>query len=548
MINDLALSILEVSSLATFVLENRQILIANEAVERVFGWKPEELIGQSARVLYPTQDIYEKVGEEIYSSLENGHKVVNNEFPCKHKNSSIIYCRMSASRIGNNQKSKKVVVTYEKIGGLKRAELKRLESETLYKTLAEKTFAGAYVVQDGKFRYLNNYATSTLGYHQNELIGRKAYSIVHMEDRKNVRKFAREMLNGKRTAPYFYRSLNKKGNIQWIMETVTSITYEGRPAVLGNNMDITDLHEARTKLEELNNLKSSILDATPNTILYLENRKIIFANNAVESIFGWKPEELIGKSTRILFHSNKDYRELGGMTYPSLEKSRIFNKSSYLYKHKDGREIICSVKIARIGETLHKRRVIATHEDITEQIRMQNALQQRTQELEIKTQNLEEANKALEETNTALHVILKRINADKATLEESVTNNVNILIMPCIQQMKKYHMDNAALKYMSQAESYLKELTSSFLNKLHHKFPTLTNREFIILNYLKEGKSSKEIADLLNITAKGVEYHIGKIRLMLGIKKTRTKLIPYLLMLDANENQLGYTHQFDPQN
>jgi len=40
MINDLSLSILDTSPLATFVLENRQIIIANHAVEKIFGWKP----------------------------------------------------------------------------------------------------------------------------------------------------------------------------------------------------------------------------------------------------------------------------------------------------------------------------------------------------------------------------------------------------------------------------------------------------------------------------------------------------------------------------
>jgi len=534
MINDLSLSILDTSPLATFVLENRQIIIANHAVERVFGWKPGELIGQSARVLYPAQDVYEKVGQEIYSSLENEQQVIKSEYPCRHKDGSIIFCRLSASRIGPKSLSKRVVVTYENITELRRIASKLNESETLYRTLAEGTFAGVYVVQDGKFKYMNHYATSNLGYRPDELIGRKAHSIVHAEDRKDVQKFAREMLNGRRTAPYHYRALNKKGEIRWIMETVTGIVYEGRPAVLGNNMDITEINEAKTRIEESNELRSSILDAAPYAIMYIENRRIIFANNAVESVFGWKPEELIGHSTRMLFRSEKDYRKMGRMTYATLEKSRVFDESGYIYKHKDGREMICRIKSVRIGGSLHKRRIIASHEDITEQIRIQSVLRQRTQELEIKTQNLEETNITIEETNTALNVILKRREADKAAIEESVVNNVNKLIIPCLQQIKKHRMDNEILKYLSQAESYLKDLVSPFLRKLSQKYPTLTHKEVMVANFLKDGKSSKEIAELLNISVKGVEFHRNKIRSMLGIKNTNTNLRSHLLMFDSN--------------
>jgi len=535
--NNLALSILDNSPLATFILENRRIIIANRAVERVFGWKPGELIGQSARVLYPTQDVYEKVGREIYASLENERKVIKSEYPCKHKNSGIIFCRLHVSRAGTKPIQKRVIVTYENITEFRRIESKLSESETLYRSLAEGTFAGVYVVQDGKFKYMNHHATSQLGYRPDELIGRKAHSIVHAQDRKDVRMFVREMLDGRRTAPYHYRAINKRGEIRWIMETVTGIVYEGRPAVLGNNMDITELHEAKTKIEEFNELRSSILDAMPHAIWYLENRRIIFANNAVETVFGWKPEELIGNTTRMLFRSDKDYRKMGRMAYGTLEKSRVFHVSEYVYKHKDGREIICRVKSARIGGSLHKLRHIGAIENITEQIETQNALRQRTRELEIKTQNLEEANIALEETNTALNVILKRREADKSAIEESVMHNINELIIPCIQQMKKCRMDNAALKYASQTESYLTDIVSPFLHRLSTKHLHLTHKEVLVANLLRDGKSSKEIADLLNITVMGVEFHRKKIRSKLGIKNTKANLRSYLLAFESSEVQ-----------
>ncbi|MFB3924565.1 MAG: PAS domain S-box protein [Syntrophales bacterium] len=522
-INDLALSILNAAPLATFGLENRRIIFANRAVERIFGWKPEELIGQSTRILYANDEEYEKAGKEVYPTLENGPAVLKSVFECRHKDGGIIICRLSATRIGDSLVNRKVVVTFEDISELKKIESRLLESEKLYRTLAESSFAGVYLIQDGKFKYVNEQAASYMGYKPHELVGRKAHSIVHPNDRKMIGKFAREMLKGKRTTPYSYRALDRKGRILWFMETVTGIVYEGRPAVLGTTMDITELREAKIEIEEFNKLRSSILDATPHAIMYLEDRRIIFANNAVESVFGWKPEELIGNSTRMLFLSDEDFERMGHMAYSTLERRRVYDEPEFLYRHKSGEPIYCRIKAVRIGERLsQKRSLIVTYENITEQKKTQDALRQRTKELELKTQNLEEA-------NIALNVILKKREADKLKIEKSVVDNIRELIMPCIQQMKKYHMDDEALKYASLAESYLNDIVSPFLHKLSIRHLNLTHREVLIASLLKDGKSSKEIGDLLNISSRGVDYHRNKIRKKLGLKHKRDNLRSYLI-------------------
>ena len=114
------------------------------------------------------------------------------------------------------------------------------QSEELYKTLAEKSMAGVYVVQNGNFRFINSNAASYAGYTREELLDQKADLIVDPEDREKVRQNAKAMLRGEMSSPYEYRIITKQGETRWIMETVTSILHEGRPAILGNSMDITD--------------------------------------------------------------------------------------------------------------------------------------------------------------------------------------------------------------------------------------------------------------------------------------------------------------------
>jgi len=128
----------------------------------------------------------------------------------------------------------------------KMAEKALQESEGLYRVLAEKSFAGVYVLQDGKFCFFNSNAASYTGYTPEELIGKDSMSIVHPEDREQLRKNAIEMLHGERTLPYEFRLMTKGGQIRWLMETVTSILWEGKRAILGNCMDLSE----RKRMEE----------------------------------------------------------------------------------------------------------------------------------------------------------------------------------------------------------------------------------------------------------------------------------------------------------
>jgi len=521
---DLESSILDATPHAILGLEGRKIIFANEAVEAVFGWKPEELIGQSMQVLYPTTKDYEKMGKLSYGTLENARTCTEPEYPCKRKDGRTIICKVNAARIGSSLTSRKIVATYEDITELKTAQERLRESEELYRSLSEGSFAGVYLVQKGKFRYVNRNAAFHAGYSSRELIGRDAHCIVHPEDKNTVKKNATEMLEGRCNSPYEYRIVTKKKGIRWIMETVSPVSFEGKPAVLGHSMDITEYKEARSKIEEHKDLESSILDATPHAILGLEGRKIIFANEAVETVFGWKPEELIGQSTQVLYPTTKDYEKMGKLSYGTLEKARTCTEPEYPCKRKDGRTIICRVNAARIGGSLTSRKIVATYEDITELKKAQDTLNQQTRELEDKTCNLEE-------TNIALKVLLKRIEEDRSEIEESVVKNVKELAMPLIEKIKTTRMDHKTAGYVSMMESTLMDIISPFARRLSSKFLKLTPSETYVANLLKDGKTSKEIAEVLNITVRGVEFHRNRIRMKLGIKNKKENLRTHLLSI-----------------
>ena len=234
---------------------------------------------------------------------------------------------------------------------------------------------GVYVLQDGDFQYVNPQFRRSTGYSEADLLGRDSLDIVHPDDRRTVRESAIRMLRGEIAQPYEFRTLSKEGSTRWILGTVTPIPYRGRRAVLGNYMDITPQKEARAKLEELEALEASILDALPVAVLSLRERKIVFANRAVEAVFGWKPGELIGRDTRTLYRSDADYEEIGRRFYPVLEKQRTHSEE-FVCRHRDGRDIVCMVSTSRVGDGLQEKRIVATYEDITKRKRAEQLLRE----------------------------------------------------------------------------------------------------------------------------------------------------------------------------
>ncbi len=114
------------------------------------------------------------------------------------------------------------------------------ESEENLRVYLESVPVGVYIVQDGKFQFVNPQFQKYTGYTEGELLGVDCLSIVHPEDSEKVRENAVQMLKGNRLSPYEFRTVGKGGETLWTIETVTSIHYKRKRATLGNFMDITE--------------------------------------------------------------------------------------------------------------------------------------------------------------------------------------------------------------------------------------------------------------------------------------------------------------------
>jgi PAS domain S-box-containing protein len=196
----------------------------------------------------------------------------------------------------------------QKINSLNESLIKeireRTEVESLYKTLTENSTTGIYIVQKGKFVFFNEVFRMNNGYPEDELLGMNSLDLIHPEDREYVRQCATDMLKGLRTHPYEFRIIHKSGNIVWSWEKVTSITYNGERAAMGNFIDITE----RKKTEEALNLSDAILKSIHEGVIGMDTDfNITYWNDICESMFGVTAEEATGKFIGDLLRMEEEY-------------------------------------------------------------------------------------------------------------------------------------------------------------------------------------------------------------------------------------------------
>ena len=124
------------------------------------------------------------------------------------------------------------------------------QEQNLFRTLADSSPIGVYILQEGTFKFVNYQFEHYAKYTQEELLGADAMSFVIPEDRDKVRHSARAMLKGERSSPYEFRFMDKQGRTRWVMESVASIQHDGRRATLGSFMDISELKRVESDLRD----------------------------------------------------------------------------------------------------------------------------------------------------------------------------------------------------------------------------------------------------------------------------------------------------------
>ena len=176
--------------------------------------------------------------------------------------------------------------------------------------------------------------------------------------------------------------------------------------------DITERLRMERERDSILKERALIVEHVPVGIAFLKNRQFIWANAALERMFGYRCEELRGQPTRVLYSSDLAFEDTGKSMYALLAAGECYSAEHQMRK-KDGTAFWCDLHGQAVQSDDLSQGAIWIVEDITERKRLEEArqrlneelerrVQERTQELSVAYAEIRELNEQLKDENVRM--------------------------------------------------------------------------------------------------------------------------------------------------
>jgi diguanylate cyclase (GGDEF)-like protein/PAS domain S-box-containing protein len=179
----------------------------------------------------------------------------------------------------------------------KLAEAKVKESEERYRTLIEWSPEAIAVHSAGKLVFANPAAVRLFGAQgEQDLLGKPALDLIHPDYREGISSRIRAMASGGGSAPMVEaKYLQLDGTVVDVEVQAKSLTYDGKPAVLGAMRDITARKQAQEALQENREKYRALSEAASEAIFISEQGKCLEQNTRAQEMFGYSSAEAVGR-------------------------------------------------------------------------------------------------------------------------------------------------------------------------------------------------------------------------------------------------------------
>jgi len=448
--------------------------------------------------------------------------------------------------------AKDITEQYNMHKALKESQKKLKESEQKYRDIFENINEGIFIHDlNGNFTNINTRFIKDTGYTKHEILDKNIRDVMSEQYSHDIDEYLKRIkANGFDKG--LYNIVTKQGQ-NHILAYMSSLVFDehGPVAVRGVSRDITEqlhmkkaLKESKDKLKD-NERKFRDIFENINEYLYITDIEGHFTdiNPHFSDNMGYQVSELLDKNIRDLIPEEfrqefERYLERiitngsdkGLVSFINKQgRTRVVQYSNSLIQGEDGPVAIRGV--ARdITEEFKARSALQKSEEELRIARdhLEKRVQERTKDLKKSNTMLEEKTKGLEEANIALRVLLSKKDEAQKDIEERMLDNVKGLIHPVLTKMRQEQLNPTQEIYLDLIESNIDNIVAPFAVNITSKYYNLTSTEIQVANLIREGKTTKDIADLLSLAISTIHTHRDNIRIKLGIKNKKYNLSAYL--------------------
>ena len=285
---------------------------------------------------------------------------------------------------------------------------------------------------------------------------------------------------------------------------------------------LVDITEDKKKEEERRRFQF-IIESVGDAIFFKNvNSQYLLVNKKTLEVFGLPQEQVLGRNDlEIMSFQEEAARNIKDdeIVFKTGECRKVVKRMT----RGDGKEYwFEAVKIPYRDSEGKIVGLVGIAKDITERKIIEEALRISMEKL-----NAGEKTFQFPEKDIALKEVLQQIEEGKRNIKQQVITNTKKILQPLLQRMRR-KVTSVERKYFDLLERSLNEIVSSFPEGLNHKCSNLTSREIEVCTLIKEGFSSKEIANLLNISLFTVNRYREYIRKKLNITNKKVNLASYL--------------------